>query len=592
MKLQHLIIVFLIIMLPMALIMSQYTGLQIDTLATKTKYDTALLGATFDTMSAFELNTVNSDKSSVIGEEIRDLEAVISTFSTSLSSSMGLSGTSNNYILSYVPAIVFGLYDGYYIYAQNDKGTGTELKPYVYYTKTYTNGNNINITIAYSLDNYVSIYGTYGNNKTISASGYLVVPEYIDVSPDFAYVRTKDEKGDVITKVINPGTESGGQKSWIKYKNKYDITPETIYNNKIESGTNRINQSKYTTDAMMYYYEAKQFTDLYNIVISKLNPDDQKILSINRDNDPENEESAFMNEKINVMKDSITTNLNNAIYNYEGRTSETYEMPQLNGEDWEKILNNVSVSAFLKDIPIGTTTYNNYVVVNSTTNQKYSSAKAIDFIEYDNSAGMKSKGYYHKITCDELLGNLNSNSEIIGYASVEFERYRYTRDNSNDYYYYYKHNEYADYDCEIETIENQNVYTMEKYIQEKRINNRNLDLDIQKKILKSYYTAVGRIRYGLIKASSYINLDDTTKNFTVNYHLEGGRWQDNTSNTRPVTSTIGRLQVISETPQKSSKVFEGWSSIQGATEAEAKVGDTIYGSTGKTINLYAVWKNP
>ena len=73
MKLQHLIIVFLIIMLPMALIMSQYTGLQIDTLATKTKYDTALLGATFDTMSAFELNTVNSDKSSVIGEEIRDL---------------------------------------------------------------------------------------------------------------------------------------------------------------------------------------------------------------------------------------------------------------------------------------------------------------------------------------------------------------------------------------------------------------------------------------------------------------------------------------------------------------------------------------
>lgn len=118
MKLQHLIIVFLVIMLPMALIMSQYTGLQIDTLATKTKYDTALLGATFDTMAAFELNTINSTKSSVIGEEIRDLEAVISTFATSLSSSIGLSGASNKYILSYVPALVFGLYDGYYIYSQ------------------------------------------------------------------------------------------------------------------------------------------------------------------------------------------------------------------------------------------------------------------------------------------------------------------------------------------------------------------------------------------------------------------------------------------------------------------------------------------
>lgn len=588
MKLQHLIIVFLIIMLPMALIMSQYTGLQIDTLATKTKYDTALLGATFDTMSAFELNTVNSDKSSVIGEEIRDLEAVISTFSTSLSSSMGLSGASNNYILSYVPAIVFGLYDGYYIYAQNDKGTGTELKPYVYYTKTYTNGNNINITIAYSLDNYVSIYGTYGNNRTISASGYLVVPTDVEVSPDFAYVRTKDEKGDVITKVINPGGQSK-----IKYKG-YDINPEVIYNNEVKTGTYSLltNQARYTTDAMMYYYEAKQFTEIYNNVIEKLDTTDREILEITTENDPENEESAFMNEKVNVMKNSITTNLNNAIYNYEGRTSETYEMPQLTGEDWEKILNNVSVTAFLKDVPIGTTTYNNYVVVNSTTNQKYSSAKAIDFIEYDNSSGMKSKGYYHKITCDELLGNINSNSEIIGYASVEFERYRYSRDNSNDSYYYYRHNEYADYDCEIETIENHNVYTMEGYIKEKKINNRNLDRAVQEKILRSYYTAVGRIRYGLVKASSYINLDDVENNFTVNYHLEGGRWQDNTSNAKSITSTVGRLQVISELPRNGSKIFVGWSSSRGATEAEAKVGDTIYGSKGKTINLYAIWKNP
>lgn len=588
MKLQHLIIVFLIIMLPMALIMSQYTGLQIDTLATKTKYDTALLGATFDTMSAFELNTVNSDKSSVIGEEIRDLEAVISTFSTSLSSSMGLSGASNNYILSYVPAIVFGLYDGYYIYSQNDKGTGTELKPYVYYTKTYTNGNNINITIAYSLDNYVSIYGTYGNNQTISASGYLVVPTDIEVSQDFAHVRTKDEKGDVITKVINPGGQSK-----IKYKN-YDINPEIIYNNEVKTGTYNLltNQPKYTTDAMMYYYEAKQFTEIYNKVIEKLDTTDKEILKITAENDPENEESAFMNEKIKVMKDSITTNLNNAIYNYEGRTSETYEMPQLNGEDWAKILNNVSITAFLKGIPIGATTYNNYVVVNSTTNQKYNSAKAIDFIEYDNSSGMKSKGYYHKITCDELLGNINSNSEIIGYASVDFERYRYSRNNSNDYYYYYKHNEYADYDCEIETIENQNVYTMEEYIREKKINNRSLDRGVQEKILRSYYTAVGRIRYGLVKASSYINLDDIEKNFTVNYHLEGGRWQDNTSNVKSITSTVGRLQVISELPRNGSKIFVGWSSSRGAMESEAKVGDTIYASKEKTINLYAVWKNP
>ena len=587
MKLQHLIIVFLVIMLPMALIMSQYTGLQIDTLATKTKYDTALLGATFDTMAAFELNTINSTKSSVIGEEIRDLEAVISTFATSLSSSIGLSGASNKYILSYVPALVFGLYDGYYIYSQNDTGTGVELKPYVYYTKTYSTNpptDRVNITIAYSLDNYVTIYGKYidriGQSKTISASGYLVIPEDIVVSDEFSYIKTKDENGDVISKVINPGI-----KSTIKYKG-YDILPETIYENKIDTDRHQMstNQSKYTTDAMMYYYEAKQFTEIYNEIVSCLA--DKDTLKITSNNNPEDETSLFMNEKINVMKNSIISNLNNAIYNYEGRAS-TYEMPQLSGEDWEKILNNISVTAFLKDIPIGTTTYNNYVVVNSTTNQKYNSAKAIDFIEYDKTT-MKSKGYYHKITCDELLQNIkNTDSEIIGYPSVDFKRYRYSKQDSTDYYYYYKHNEYADYDCEIETIENCNISTIEDYIR-----NKTNDSNVLKKILQPYYTALGRIRQRLVKASSYINLDDITKNFTVNYYPEGGEWQDNTSNIKTIPSTNGRLQVISEEPQKSSKIFGGWSSIQGATEAEIKIGDTIYGSRGKTINLYAVWKNP
>jgi len=393
-------------------------------------------------------------------------------------------------------------------------------------------------------------------------------------------IRLKDENGDVISKVINPGI-----KSTIKYKG-YDILPETIYENKIDTDRHQMstNQSKYTTDAMMYYYEAKQFTEIYNEIVSCLA--DKDTLKITSNNNPEDETSLFMNEKINVMKNSIISNLNNAIYNYEGRAS-TYEMPQLSGEDWEKILNNISVTAFLKDIPIGTTTYNNYVVVNSTTNQKYNSAKAIDFMEYDKTT-MKSKGYYHKITCDELLQNIkNTDSEIIGYPSVDFKRYRYSKQDSTDYYYYYKHNEYADYDCEIETIENCNISTIEDYIR-----NKTNDSNVLKKILQPYYTAIGRIRHRLVKASSYINLDDITKNFTVNYYPEGGEWQDNTSNIKTIPSTNGRLQVISEEPQKSSKIFGGWSSIQGATEAEIKIGDTIYGSRGKTINLYAVWKNP
>ena len=119
------------------------------------------------------------------------------------------------------------------------------------------------------------------------------------------------------------------------------------------------NQSKYTTDAMMYYYEAKQFTEIYNEIVSCLA--DKDTLKITSNNNPEDETSLFMNEKINVMKNSIISNLNNAIYNYEGRAS-TYEMPQLSGEDWEKILNNISFTvkqddkiAFLADNEIAKT---------------------------------------------------------------------------------------------------------------------------------------------------------------------------------------------------------------------------------------------
>lgn len=584
MKLQHMIVIFLIIMLPLALIMSQYTSLQIDTLSAKTKCDTALLSATFDTMSAFELNTVNNKVSSVIGEEIRDLEAVISTFATSLSSNLGMSSASTDNVLSHVPALVFGLYDGYYIYAQNDTGTGRELKPYVYYTKTYSRGST-DITIAYSLDNYVSIYGVY-NGKMISESGYLIIPGDVEISPDFAYVTTKDEKLGTIKKVLDPGTKIGGQKSWVRYKG-YDIVKETIYENETLSETDGTltNKSRETTDAMMYYYEALQFTKIYNEVVSNLNLADTNTLYINSDNDPEDEYSAFMNEKVNVMKSSITKNLNTAIYNYEGGVSDNYEMPQLKGEDWEKILNNVSITAFLKDMQIGTTKYNNYVVVNSTTNQKYNSAKSIDFIEYVNDAhkGVTSYGYYHKITCDELITNLEGRvtSQIIGYAAVDFERYRYSIEDSDDYFYYYKHNEYADYACEVEALENQNVATIEGYIKGKTTDN-----NTRNTILKAYYTAVGRIRNTQIKASSYINLDKP-KNFAVRYYPNGGNWSK--GNPEKVTTTIGKLSTISDTPNVTGKLFMGWSINPNSKVAEVKVGDTIYGQEGKTIDLYAVF---
>lgn len=88
--------------------------------------------------------------------------------------------------MPYIPALVFTLYDGYYIYSPHEynyevtqitqevenkvEKTGYEhiLKPYIHYTARYKN-ENADVTVNYSLDNYISIYGTI-NSEYVSKS--------------------------------------------------------------------------------------------------------------------------------------------------------------------------------------------------------------------------------------------------------------------------------------------------------------------------------------------------------------------------------------------------------------------------------------
>lgn len=48
MKIQYIAVVFVIIILPIAMVMSSYIGTQIDTITLQTKYDTKLTEATYD----------------------------------------------------------------------------------------------------------------------------------------------------------------------------------------------------------------------------------------------------------------------------------------------------------------------------------------------------------------------------------------------------------------------------------------------------------------------------------------------------------------------------------------------------------------
>lgn len=117
MKIQYIAVVFVIIILPIAMVMSSYIGTQIDTITLQTKYDTKLTEATYDAIKSFQINTVNNRYSTVSDSKIRDIEASVNTFYNSLSNNEYMS---KEELQVFVPALVYTLYDGYYIYTKYD----------------------------------------------------------------------------------------------------------------------------------------------------------------------------------------------------------------------------------------------------------------------------------------------------------------------------------------------------------------------------------------------------------------------------------------------------------------------------------------
>ena len=92
MKTQHMAVIFIIIILPISLILSEYVQNQVETIKLQISYDTKLSNATYDAIRAFQLNTVNSSTSDLTNSKLRDLETSINTFYNSISSNFKLAG--------------------------------------------------------------------------------------------------------------------------------------------------------------------------------------------------------------------------------------------------------------------------------------------------------------------------------------------------------------------------------------------------------------------------------------------------------------------------------------------------------------------
>ena len=207
MKIQELAIIFIIIILPISLLLSEYTQFQIQTLKMQTEYDAKLTAATYDAIKAFQLNTTNSTTSDLANSKMRDLEASVVSFRNSIMSAFKLNGYTENDLNNYIPALVYTLYDGFYIYSPynnknyryktDDEGNiikdpitnspigidenGEDLyglKPYISYSCRYKyppNASNpsVDVVITYALDNYITVQGVI-EGKYVNKSGYLI----------------------------------------------------------------------------------------------------------------------------------------------------------------------------------------------------------------------------------------------------------------------------------------------------------------------------------------------------------------------------------------------------------------------------------
>lgn len=505
MKLQHLAIIFVIIILPISIVLSAYTDHQIKIIAYQAQYSSHLLNATYDSIKAFQLNTINNKYSTIGNSKIRDIEAAIKIFYGSLATNLGSSGYTEKDLQSYTPAILFTLYDGYYIYSNYYDTVANEyaygLKPFIYYSCRYVRGNNYDFVVNYTLDNTITIIGEVNGNYvtktghllyddgTISTDREVLTEDIITLDnsttgytlENYQYIIYNSQKIYKENKVIDSTTD--WKQMFFYYDSAY--TKTYIQTDSVIAELKNyldVNNNFSSDSAVKYYQEAKEFTlwvnnnldditaahavDSEGNAITDFASDtgSEKIFEVTANNNPLQTSSTFNEHRMNVIRKSIETNLYTSIKTFSEHTVIGYEfgMPKISESEWEKITNNISVISFLQGIPIGGKVYNNYCVVSNDANKESVSNDSIYIVTKDASGNIQ----YHNPGCKTLLEKLNSANEsekltIIGaYASVDFRRQsvsltgsdanagsQLTGSDEDSYAYFYPQQGTSCYDC-------------------------------------------------------------------------------------------------------------------------------------------------
>ncbi len=562
MKIQNLAVIFIIIILPISMILNVYVRNQVKTLSLQVSYDTKLNNATYDALKAFQLNTINSDTSDLSNSKLRDIEASANTFFNSIASNFNMAGYNQDILADYVPALVYTMYDGYYIYSpytntldntnsnkviineatgemaersdaqildagnieatykQGDRITG--LKPYIYYSCRYKYGSN-DFVITYSLDNYITIQGEI-NGQWVFDYGYLL--DNITVSSSVVKYRGVEIKANETLEeyIGNPDTEKVEKYEYVK------VNGVKYYKDNDGKWFSILNGEKYkqenfnptTTAAIEYYKEAYDFkqrilntsytdsngnskNDGYGIGNLKAsdavdqqgnqlkdengNPKfgNYKIFDFGNSSTTsiEDSNSNFNQQRLAVIRYSIEKNLSIAIANYNNYSGVTanFQMPKLKENEWEKIINNVSIISFLQGLNIGGKIYNGYSIITNNKNQEVVSEDAIYILTADNQ--------YHRANDNDLVGN---DDISMGVLNIDFERKSITLKGTINYFMPKQSKTIPITGCYTSIVNQTNVTVTDnfyKYMEEKG-----------GKLAQAYFTALGRERYGMYKTNN------------------------------------------------------------------------------------------
>lgn len=471
MKIQNLAVIFIIIILPISLILTAYVQNQVKTLGLQVEYDAKLKNATYDALKAFQLNTINSSTSDLSNSKLRDINASVNSFFNSISTNFNLSGYNKDILKDYVPALVYTMYDGYYIYSpfnntldterdneiHNDDGTITYksdaeildsnpnatykngerisgLKPYIFYSCRYKNYpiSGDDFVITYSLDNYITLQGII-NGKEVFDYGYLIDRSKISISGsgNVSYRGASINKELLSEYIVDSEVSEPTLYKYIKingvkyYKNEYDKWFSTM--NGVRYYTTE-DFDEENSAAINYYKDALRFTNdvmgtKYNLSGLKgehaVEEDDYEFRNdlIFDDNNIEFPNSKFNQHRLEVIRHSIEKNLSIAIANYnhysDGVTA-NFLMPNLKENEWDKIINNVSIISFLQGLNIGGKIYNGYAIINNNKNKEVVNEDAIYITTSD--------GEYHRPNEVNTLDHLNDESNLKqGVLNIDFE---------------------------------------------------------------------------------------------------------------------------------------------------------------------------